>query len=293
MRFGLVGSFGTAEQTVHLAREAEAHGWDGFFTWDGISVGPMDTWDPWVLLGALATRTERIRLGAMVFPLARRRPWKVARESITVDHLSGGRLVLPVGLGAVDDGGFARVSGEVVDGARAGRAARRRPGDPRAGLDRRALLLRRAAPHRRATCSSCPDRSSGPASRSGPSAAWPSERSMGRAARWDGVLPQSRTRAGPDGRRTSVRDVVAWVAERRRRAGRGGAGAVPRRVRRGRRGGAARRTGGPRPSTPGRTPTPGRPGGSSRAGTRTGTPPRRSAVARAGPPHRRARRAGG
>ena len=51
----------------------------------------------------------------MIFPLSRRRPWKVAREALTVDHLSNGRLVIPVGLGAVDDGGFSRVHPEVTD----------------------------------------------------------------------------------------------------------------------------------------------------------------------------------
>jgi len=58
--------------------------------------------------------TERVRLGTMVTPLSRRRPWKVARETVTLDHLSHGRLILPVGLGAVTEGGFAKV-GEEVD----------------------------------------------------------------------------------------------------------------------------------------------------------------------------------
>jgi alkanesulfonate monooxygenase SsuD/methylene tetrahydromethanopterin reductase-like flavin-dependent oxidoreductase (luciferase family) len=55
--------------------------------------------DPWIVLAAVALATERLRLGPMVTPLARRRPWKVARETVTLDHLSGGRLVLGVGLG--------------------------------------------------------------------------------------------------------------------------------------------------------------------------------------------------
>ena len=69
-----------------------------------------------MLLGAIATRTSRITLGAMVFAVPRQQPWKLARESITVDQLSGGRLVMPVGLGASpDDAGFSRVSGGVTD----------------------------------------------------------------------------------------------------------------------------------------------------------------------------------
>ncbi|NLE70516.1 MAG: LLM class flavin-dependent oxidoreductase, partial [Actinomycetales bacterium] len=114
MRFGMVGSYGTTDQLLEIARAADAAGWDGFFTWDAISVGDMETWDPWALLAAVAVRTERIRLGALVFAPARRRPWKLAREAVTVDHLSGGRLVLPVGLGVPDDGGFARVGGEAT-----------------------------------------------------------------------------------------------------------------------------------------------------------------------------------
>jgi alkanesulfonate monooxygenase SsuD/methylene tetrahydromethanopterin reductase-like flavin-dependent oxidoreductase (luciferase family) len=62
----------------------------------------------------MAVRTRHIRIGAMLTPPARRRPWKLARETATVDHLSNGRLILPVGLGALDDGGFTKV-GEPTD----------------------------------------------------------------------------------------------------------------------------------------------------------------------------------
>jgi alkanesulfonate monooxygenase SsuD/methylene tetrahydromethanopterin reductase-like flavin-dependent oxidoreductase (luciferase family) len=99
---------------AELAREVEEAGWDGVFYWDGICVGAMETYDPWVVMAAMAMRTERVRIGAVLTPPARRRPWKLARETATLDHLSGGRLVLPVGLGAIDDGGFSRV-GEPTD----------------------------------------------------------------------------------------------------------------------------------------------------------------------------------
>jgi alkanesulfonate monooxygenase SsuD/methylene tetrahydromethanopterin reductase-like flavin-dependent oxidoreductase (luciferase family) len=214
MRFGLVGSYGSVAQTLRLAQEAEAAGWDGFFTWDGISVGPMDTWDPWALLGALAVRTERVRLGAMIFPLARRRPWKVARETLTVDHLSGGRLVLPVGLGAVDDGGFARVSGE----ATTARERADRLDDALAILERAWTGERFSYAGRHHTVTDLqfrPQPVQQPRIPVWTVAAWPGERSMGRAARWDGVLPQSRTSRAPL-TPDDVRDVVARVAERRR-----------------------------------------------------------------------------
>ncbi len=74
----------------------------------------MDTYDLWVMISGMAIGTERVRIGAMLTPPARRRPWKLAREIVTPDHLSGGRLVLTVGLGAVDDGGFSKV-GEPTD----------------------------------------------------------------------------------------------------------------------------------------------------------------------------------
>jgi alkanesulfonate monooxygenase SsuD/methylene tetrahydromethanopterin reductase-like flavin-dependent oxidoreductase (luciferase family) len=69
--------------------------------------------DPWIALAGIAVMTERIRLGPMVTPLARRRPWKVARETVTLDHLCNGRLILGVGLGAPPDVEYARF-GEVA-----------------------------------------------------------------------------------------------------------------------------------------------------------------------------------
>ena len=86
---------------VELAVAAERAGWDAFFLWDHMVVdrAGVEIVDPWVTLGAIAARTDRIRLGTCVTPLARRRPQKVARETVTLDRLSGGRLVLGVGVG--------------------------------------------------------------------------------------------------------------------------------------------------------------------------------------------------
>ena len=109
IKVGVVGSFGSATEVVDMAVAAEEHGWDGFFSWDGMSIMEVDTFDPWAILAATAVRTERITLGAMVFALPRRKPWEVVRQALTVDHLSAGRLVLPVGVGVLDDGGFSAV----------------------------------------------------------------------------------------------------------------------------------------------------------------------------------------
>lgn len=104
MRFGLhvpqMGAFAEPRDLVDLAVRAETAGWDGFFVWDHV----MWTWeppacDPWVALGAIAAVTERLVLGPLVTPVPRRRPWKLAREAVTLDRLAGGRTVLGVGIG--------------------------------------------------------------------------------------------------------------------------------------------------------------------------------------------------
>ena len=106
MKYGLsipnFGSYGHPHTLVALAQEAEEAGWDGFFLWDHMIVSKE--WrtpfvDPWVALAAVAVKTETIRMGTLITPVARRRPWVLARETVSVDHLSHGRLILGVGLG--------------------------------------------------------------------------------------------------------------------------------------------------------------------------------------------------
>jgi len=97
------GSFGDARLMAELAHEAEDAGWDGFFIWDHIGGDPeqaLPMADPWIELAAMAMATSRIKLGPIVTPLPRRRPWKLARESVTLDRLSAGRLILGVGTGS-------------------------------------------------------------------------------------------------------------------------------------------------------------------------------------------------
>ena len=124
MQYGLAissaGVCGDARTLGELAHLAEESGWDGVFledyiVWQGRQDVPM--YDPWVALAAVALRTERIRLGTTVTPLSRRRPWKLARETVTLDHLSKGRLILGVGLGdlVTHDVSFSHF-GEVTDG---------------------------------------------------------------------------------------------------------------------------------------------------------------------------------
>lgn len=105
-----------------LAVEAELAGWDGFFVWDHMLYRPPVTAiaDPWVTLAAVARSTERLRIGPMVTPVPRRRPHKLARETVTLDRLSGGRLVFGAGLGG-DPGRELSGLGEETDARARGR----------------------------------------------------------------------------------------------------------------------------------------------------------------------------
>ena len=219
MRFGFIVTGGGAREQVELARAAEAAGWDGVFTWDGIHVGDdVETYDPWALMSAMAMATERVRLGAILSPLSRRRPWKVARETTTVDRLSNGRLVLPVGLGALDDHGITGF----------GEAATRRERAER--LDEALEILVGLWSGERFGYHGRHDQFEPMAFRPTPVqrpripiwvvGAWPSERSMHRVLRYDGWMPywlskrggEELARPGPAGAAGGSRD---WIAGRR------------------------------------------------------------------------------
>jgi alkanesulfonate monooxygenase SsuD/methylene tetrahydromethanopterin reductase-like flavin-dependent oxidoreductase (luciferase family) len=101
------GEFAAPEVFAEVARRAEAAGWDALLVWDHVVGEKALRWeiaDPWVLLTAAGLATRRIRLGTAITPVARRRPAKLAREVTTLDRLTGGRMILGVGLGdPVDD----------------------------------------------------------------------------------------------------------------------------------------------------------------------------------------------
>lgn len=107
---------------ARLAADAEAAGWDGCFVWDHLTwrAPVQQVADPWIALAAIATSTQRLRLGPMVSTLARRRPTKVARETATLDRLSDGRLTLGVGLGSDRFAGELSKTGEQLDDRRRG-----------------------------------------------------------------------------------------------------------------------------------------------------------------------------
>src|SRR5512134_1692117 len=96
LKCGLALPYASAREVAQLCQLAEETGWDGCFMGDAI-------WcqDPMIALAAAAMTTKRIRLGTMIIPMPLRRPWKVASESLALDHLSDGRLILGLGAGAV------------------------------------------------------------------------------------------------------------------------------------------------------------------------------------------------
>jgi probable F420-dependent oxidoreductase len=201
MRFAMYvpnfGTFGSVQTLSELAQAAERAGWDGFFLWDHLlpdadsAHGPVA--DPWVALTAIAGATNHLRLGPIVTPLPRRRPWKVAREAVTLDHFSNGRLILGVGIGgdwwreysAVGEAADTKLHGAMLD----------------EGLDVLTGLWTGTPFSYHGTHYTIQDAHFLPPPRQSPripiwvAGVWPGTRPFRRAARWDGVCPIGRTGA--------------------------------------------------------------------------------------------------
>ncbi len=183
---------------VEIARHAEAAGWDGVFVWDHVqwSGDHPDVHDPWVLLGAIAQVTERVQIGTLVTPLPRRRPWVLAKQLTTLDHLSEGRAVLGVGLGAPDDLDFGDL-GDVAD-------PRTRGAMLDEGLTVLDGLLRGPFQHSGEHYTVDADLRPTPVQRPRPpiwvAGVVPNRKPLARARHWDGVVPiGSREKLTPDG----------------------------------------------------------------------------------------------
>ena len=158
---------------AQLAAETEAAGWDGFFVWDHLVYTEVShVADPWVAMAAIASATERVRIGPLVTPTPRRRVQKLARETVTLDRLSGGRLVLGVGIGGDRHGEFGPFGDETEPRERARRLD--------ADLERLTQLWAgefQPVPIQQARIPVWV------------AARWPNRRPLRRAARWDGVFP--------------------------------------------------------------------------------------------------------
>ncbi|MGZ4298766.1 MAG: LLM class flavin-dependent oxidoreductase [Solirubrobacteraceae bacterium] len=159
---------------AELAASAEEHGWDDVFVWDHIVYREpvRAVADPWVVLSAVAYATRTLRIGPMVTPLARRRVQKLARETVTLDHLSRGRLTLGVGLGS-DNSGELGPWGEELD-------PRKRAILLDDGLERLAQLWAGEFEPRPVQQPRIPV---------WVAARWPNRRPVRRAVRWDGLFP--------------------------------------------------------------------------------------------------------
>ena len=211
MRYGIFsppfGFFSDPRVLADLAHEAEAAGWDGYFLWDhmrfaappGATGGPPEApvGDPWVTLAAMGLATERIRLGALVTPLPRRRPWKVARETVALDVLTDGRLVVGVGIGSDRFGheysGFGESTDDRLHGAMLDEAL-----DVLTGLWRGEPLRYAGRHYQVHDVTFLPRPVQQPRIPIWVGGFWPNPAPFRRAARWDGVMPVAARAMRPD-----------------------------------------------------------------------------------------------
>lgn len=195
MRYALYvpnfNTFGNAQIVAALAREAELAGWDGFFLWDHLLTDEYSKQtpvaDPWISLAAIAVQTQRIRFGALVTPFARRRPWKLARETVTLDHLSQGRLIVGAGIGgdwwreysAFGEDSNHRVHADMLDEGL----------DVLCGLWRGETFSYKGAYYKIEEARFLPPPVQQPRIPIWVAGWWPGTRPFRRAARWDGIVP--------------------------------------------------------------------------------------------------------
>lgn len=211
MKYGFVLPYGDARTAADFAFEAEQAGWDGFFVWE-----PVWGWEAWMLLTAAAMRTQRLKLGTMITPVSRMRPWELASKTVTLDHLSNGRVILSVGLGAVDTG-FAEFS-EVTD--RKTRAELLDEGlDILTGLWRGQPFNYEGKHYRikETKFFAPPPPVQQPRIPIWVVGAWPKEKSMQRALRYDGLLPNVMNEQGQHQPATpeAIREIAAYVKTHR------------------------------------------------------------------------------
>lgn len=206
MRYGVILPGGGAREQLELAQLAEQAGWDGVFVWEA-TYGV----DAWSLLAAMAVRTERVRLGTLLSPLPWRRPWKLASQVATVDQLSGGRAIVTVGLGASPD---------MLLGTREATDRRERAERMDEGIDLMRTVWSGGTSYHGKYYDFAEDRGGSlvrvgaPVQQSVPIwvvGAWPRPKSMRRAARCDGVIPEYHLPGG-EGTPQDVRDLRAWLA---------------------------------------------------------------------------------
>ncbi len=203
--------YGEPARLIALAQAAELSGYDGFFIWDHLALEPegrLEIVDATVMLGALAQATKRLRLGAMITPLARRRPWKLAKEMVTLDRLSGGRIVLGVGLGEPAGVEF-ETFGE--DGSARGRAARLDEGLMVFDALVRGEKVNHSGQHYQLRDAQlAPRATQSPRMPVWVAASLPARAGVRRAARWDGIFPLRVPQSVLDGAPVTALDWAEW-----------------------------------------------------------------------------------
>ena len=220
MKFALyLPNFGdetNAQALAELAAEAETAGWDGIFLWDHMLYSQsqkLNIVDPWIALTAIAMKTTRLRFGTTVTPVSRRRPWVLARQTATLDQLSGGRLILSVGLGEpaqVDFAAFgedpdARVRAEKLDESL----------DILNGLWSGKTFSYQGVHYRIHKVAFRPTPFQKPRIPVWVGGFWPNPAPFRRAARWDGVLPLKKSGGffiGPD----DLAELLAFIRQQRK-----------------------------------------------------------------------------
>jgi probable F420-dependent oxidoreductase len=206
------GSFGEAAAVAALAREAENAGWNGLFLWDHVAGWEQPVVDPWVALSAAAMATTRLRLGTTVTPLPRRRPWKLARETVSLDRLSAGRLTLSVGIGlgaaewdALGEEPDARTRGAMLDEGL----------EVLTGLWSGEPFSYEGAHYSVAGTTFRPVPYQSPRIPVWVGGFWPNKAPFRRMARWDGMFPLFGEAESLAQELEQLREAVAYVKERR------------------------------------------------------------------------------
>jgi len=220
LHFGvLVPNFGNCcgspSELAKLAVEAENSAWDGFFIFDHILYSNNERVplaDPWIALAAIAMNTKRMRIGPLVTPLARRRPWKLARETVSIDHLSNGRLTLGVGLGDPVDVEFTSLGENGEDRIR---AAKLDEGlEVLVGLWRGEPFSYLGKHYELRNVQFLPRPLQSPRIPIWVAGRWPRQEPFLRAARWDGAFPLGLTpgsKLNPD----EIRAVLSFIRNHR------------------------------------------------------------------------------
>lgn len=218
MKYGLDvfihGEYANPRRLADLAVEAEESGWDGFFVQDGLLHEDSLT-DPWMALAAIAMQTQHIRIGALVTALARRHPWQVARQTVSLDYLSQGRLIFGAGLGF-----------EAREFTEFGQDA-----DPKlraAKLDEGLAILSglwtgepfsfQGQHYQVSGVRFLPKPVQSPRIPVWIAGFWPNHRPFRRAARWDGVYVGTEKVNGEDLTPIELKEVVAYVKAHRERS---------------------------------------------------------------------------